>query len=259
MILYFSGTGNSAYTAERIGKEIGDEVQNLFEKLRGKDFSGMSSERPWVVATPTYAWRIPRILQEWLEKTELSGSRDIYFVMTCGDSIGNAGKYLRPLCARKGMNYRGCFQVVMPENYIALFRTPSEEEALKIIGQAEKSIDQAASVIQREEAFPEPAITLEDRLNSGLVNDVFYPLLVHAKKFYVTDACISCGVCERVCPLNNVRLENGRPVWGKNCTHCMACICRCPKEAVEYGRHSKGLPRYTFPQSGRCRDGYSAS
>lgn len=46
--------------------------------------------------------------------------------------------------------------------------------------------------------------------------------------------------------LNNIRLENGKPVWGKNCTHCMACICYCPKEAIEYGEKSKGKPRYHF-------------
>ena len=47
-------------------------------------------------------------------------------------------------------------------------------------------------------------------------------------------------------PLNNIRLENGKPVWGKHCTHCMACICYCPKEAIEYGKKSKGKPRYHF-------------
>ena len=25
----------------------------------------------------------------------------------------------------------------------------------------------------------------------------------------------------------------------------MACICRCPKKAIEYGKHSRGLARYT--------------
>ena len=32
MILYFSGTGNSAYVAKRIGKEIDDEVIDLICK-----------------------------------------------------------------------------------------------------------------------------------------------------------------------------------------------------------------------------------
>ena len=61
---------------------------------------------------------------------------------------------------------------------------------------------------------------------------------------YDLNACIGCGKCVELCPLNNIRLENGKPVWGKNCTHCMACICYCPKEAIEYGEKSKGKPRY---------------
>lgn len=46
--------------------------------------------------------------------------------------------------------------------------------------------------------------------------------------------------------MNNIHLENGKPLWGKNCTHCMACICYCPKEAIEYGKKSRGKPRYHF-------------
>ncbi|MBU9742838.1 EFR1 family ferrodoxin [Diplocloster agilis] len=245
MILYFSGTGNSEYTAKRIGKEIDDEVFNLFDKIRNRDFSDMHSERPWVVSVPTYAWRIPRIVEKWLENTRLKGNKDIYFVMTCGGSIGNAGKYLEKLCAEKKMNYCGCAGIVMPENYIALFSTPTEESALQIIEQAERVINDTAHVIKSCDKLVQSNISFGDKMNSGIVNGIFYPMFVHAKKFYATDACISCGKCAAVCPLNNVRLENGKPVWGGNCTHCMACICRCPKEAVEYGKHSHGLPRYT--------------
>ena len=72
MILYYSGTGNSEYAAKRIGGEIGDEVLNLFEKLRDGDVSEMHSEKPWVIVTPVYAWRIPRILREWMKKTKLT-------------------------------------------------------------------------------------------------------------------------------------------------------------------------------------------
>lgn len=245
MILYFSGTGNSEYTAKRIGKEIDDEIFNLFDKIRNRDFSDMHSERPWVVSVPTYAWRIPRIVEKWLENTRLKGNKDIYFVMTCGGSIGNAGKYLEKLCAEKKMNYCGCAGIVMPENYIALFSTPTEESALQIIEQAERIINDTAHVIKSCDKLVQSNISFGDKMNSGIVNGIFYPMFVHAKKFYATDACISCGKCAAVCPLNNVRLENGKPVWGGNCTHCMACICRCPKEAVEYGKHSHGLPRYT--------------
>ena len=79
-----------------------------------------------------------------------------------------------------------------------------------------------------------------------ILNPVFYRFFVKAEAFRATDACIGCGKCVELCPLNNIRLENGKPIWGKNYTHCMACICYCHKEAIEYGKKSKGKPRYLF-------------
>lgn len=248
MILYFSGTGNSEYVANRIASELQEECFNLFDRIRNNNFSGLSSERPWIIVCPTYAWRIPRILQNYLEKTSLSGNQNVYFVMTCGGSIGNAGKYLKQFCASKKMNYCGCFPILMPENYIAMFPTPKTEEALSIIEAAESKIDHAAALIKDSTAFPEPSLSIADKLSSGFVNEIFYPLFVHAKKFHVTDSCISCGKCMAVCPLGNIRFPDGKPVWGKNCTHCMACISRCPKECIEYGKKSQNMPRYTFPK-----------
>lgn len=245
MVLYFSGTGNSEYVAKRIGEGCGDEVINLFEKIQKLDFSEMHTERPWVVVAPTYAWRIPHIVQKWIENTVLAGNQDIYFILTCGGSIGNAGKYLAKLCKRKGMNNCGCMGIIMPENYIALFSAPTQQEALQIIDRAEPVIDQAVRHIMSGTPFPKADISFKDAINSGIINDIFYPLFVHAKKFYASDACISCGKCVHMCPLNNIHMDNGKPAWADNCTHCMACICHCPKEAIEYGKHSRGLSRYT--------------
>ena len=45
MILFFSGTGNSAYVAKRIGNGIGDDVTDLFAKIRDDDFSEIHTER----------------------------------------------------------------------------------------------------------------------------------------------------------------------------------------------------------------------
>lgn len=81
-------------------------------------------------------------------------------------------------------------------------------------------------------------------IKAGDTAPVFYRFFVKADAFRATDACTGCGRCVELCPLNNVHLKNGKPVWGKNCTHCMACICYCPKEAIEYSEKSKGKPRH---------------
>ncbi|MBW9173997.1 hypothetical protein [Clostridium estertheticum] len=51
---------------------------------------------------PTYAWRIPRIVEEWIAKTKFTGDVNAYFVINCGDTIGNANKYIKQLCQKKG-------------------------------------------------------------------------------------------------------------------------------------------------------------
>ncbi|MBR2867732.1 MAG: EFR1 family ferrodoxin [Clostridia bacterium] len=244
MILYFSGTGNSAYIAKRISTLTGEKTLDLFDRIRNKNYSPVESDSPFIICAPTYSWRIPHILREYLEKTPLTGNGKIYFLMTCGDDIGNAEKYLKKLCKKIEKEYMGCEYFRMPENYIAMFTAPNDEQALRIIAKSKKKIEESADIISSGKKFPTVKVNTVGRLKSGIVNTAFYAFCVKSKKFYAKDSCISCGKCEKVCPLSNISIADGKPVWGKNCTHCMACICKCPTQAVEYGKISEGKNRY---------------
>ena len=246
MILYFSGTGNSKYVAKRIADALDDEILNLNDRIKASDTLSVETGERVIIVTPTYAWRIPRVVRGWLRKTELRGARQAWFVMTCGSEIGNANKYNRDLCAEKAISCMGTAQIVMPENYIAMFSAPQADKARQIVAQAEPSIDRAIAAIQRNQPFAPTRNNLYDRFMSGPVNPIFYKFCVKADAFTVSDTCIGCGQCAKRCPMNNVTLKDGKPVWGKNCTHCMACICYCPVSAIEYGKKSVGQPRYHF-------------
>ncbi len=246
MILCFSGTGNSRYIAERISSALNEEIINLNAKIKARDYSAINSDKNVIVVVPTYAWRIPRVVSDWLSKTELTGAEKIWFVMDCGEEIGNASKYNHRLSEKKNLCYMGTAQIVMPENYVAMFGVPTKEQAKKIVENAEPFIDEVISRIKEQKPFDAPRNKLYDRFMSGAVNPIFYGFIVKADAFRVSDDCVGCGQCVKLCPLNNIGLKDGKPVWGKNCTHCMACICYCPKEAIEYGKKSVGKPRYRF-------------
>ena len=246
MILYFSGTGNSGYAARRIADGLGEPLLCLNDRIKAGDTAPVETGERLVIVTPTYAWRIPRIVEDWLLHTELTGAKRAWFVMTCGSEIGNADRYNRDLCTEKGLACMGTAQIVMPENYIAMFSAPQADEARQIVAKAEPSIDRAIAAIQRNQPFAPTRNNLYDRFMSGPVNLIFYKFFVNADAFTVSDACISCGQCAKRCPMNNVTLKDGKPVWGKACTHCMACICYCPVSAIEYGKKSVGQPRYHF-------------
>ena len=226
MIFCFSGTGNSRYIAQRIAEALRDPVIDLNVKIKAGDHSPIQTGRDVIVITPTYAWRIPRIASDWLAQTELTGAERVWFVMNCGSEIGNASQYNRRLAA--------------------MFAVPQAEEARKIVEKAEPTIAEVVARLKNGQAFPPPRSNLYDRFMSAAVNPVFYRFIVKAAGFRATDSCTGCGQCVRKCPTNNIRLENGKPVWGKECTHCMACICYCPAEAIEYGKKSFGKPRYQF-------------
>lgn len=252
MIVYFTGTGNSRYCAQLLEDRLQDPCLDAFCFIRNGVAAELSSQTPWVFVTPTYSWKIPRIFADFLRSGHFSGCRDAYFVMTCGEDIGNAPQANRRLCAQIGLEYRGTLPVVMPENYIAMFDVPQPAQAAEIIAAARPVLEQGSSCIREKVPFLPMKTKLLDRIKSGPVNALFYRFNVRAKPFWVSNACISCGRCRQVCPLGNIQLREGRPVWGRRCTHCMACICLCPVEAIEYGRSSQGKPRYQCPEYRDC-------
>ncbi len=244
MIFCYSGTGNSQWVAKQLAQEIQDELTAVNPLLKSGQRPAFHSQRPWVFISPTYAWRMPRVLEQWIRQTAFDVSKKAYFILTCGGSVGNAGAYAQKLCAEKQFDFGGLAEVVMPENYIALYDAPDEKESQAIIERAKSGLPALAGQILRQERISAPPVTLRSRFLSGPVNQLFYPVVVKDKAFVTKDSCTGCGLCAKRCPLNNIRLLEGKPHWQGHCTHCMACIGTCPTEAIEYGTKSQGRRRY---------------
>lgn len=131
MILYFTGTGNSQYIAKRMKEKTSDDMICINDRIKRKDTDSIA---------------------------------------VSGDSIGKADRHNQELCVKKNWTYMGTAQIVMPENYIAMFPVPDEKEAGKIIEAAEPAIEQAISCIQMTKKFLDRKGHFWDGLLSGLVN-----------------------------------------------------------------------------------------
>lgn len=244
MILYFSGTGNSEYLANKLGDELDDEVVDLFSYIKEGKSGEFISEKPFVLVSPTYSWRVPLFVSEYLRKCDFKGSRDFYLVINYGGSCGNAYKYIKEDCDKIGLNFRGLYGVRMPENYLMLFDLDSKEVNKKIIHEARAELDMIGSFIRNKENFPKDKVNFIGKFQSAVINPIFFKFITKDKKFYASEKCISCGLCEKVCVLNNISYDKGKPVWNGTCTHCAACISKCPVGAIEYGKKTQGKERY---------------
>ncbi len=123
-------------------------------KNQTNDYSEIHSDRPIVFVFPIYAWQMPHIVRDFIKKVKFSGTKKVYFIATCGAESGNAVHFIKNLCYEKHLHFMGIMTIKMPENYIALFSTPSKEKAAEIVSAAKPKAVKAAGYILTERSFP---------------------------------------------------------------------------------------------------------
>ena len=255
MILYFSATGNTKYAAETLAELLDDEALDLLPRIKSHDYSQIRSEKPFVICSPVFVSEMPRFLAGYLKKTPLAGNSRVYFIFTSGGFTGISSVLARRIVMQKAAGsenhlvYMGSADLTMPGNYIAsnLFPTPAQSEIEKRIRTSAESLLSAAQQISEGKHIEERHVRLLETAITLPFNPVWCSTRQGTGGFHATDQCISCGKCEKLCPVNAIRIEDKKPVWTqKTCAHCMSCIQNCPTEAIEYGKITQGKERYLF-------------
>ncbi|MBO7449538.1 MAG: EFR1 family ferrodoxin [Clostridiales bacterium] len=249
MVFYFSGTGNSKFVAEKVASVIGQKTIDITSYTKNNETPVFTDNEVYVFVCPSYMSSPARLMTEFIESATFPEGATAYLVVTCASSMGISPRVGADICKEKGMKFMGAAQVVMPQDYIILFSTKDREGSRKIVSDAIPVIEKIAATIKDGGTLDIDTIgAVEYAITKG-VREVYYKYFMKTKRFRTTDACVSCGMCAKVCPLTNIVMKDGKPSWGTSCTHCMACINRCPKDAIEYGRGSVGKPRYKGPEA----------
>lgn len=252
MIFYFTGTGNSLYTAKAIASQQGEELVSIVAAVRGGgdvfEYELRENEIIGFVC-PVHAWGPPPIVMQFIRKLKLRNYQGNYsfVVLTCGGSTGNAVKRIARSLKAKGLTLSSGYSVIMPNNFILMGNVDSEEVQQQKLSAAEEVLQEINEAVARK--------ARQFKMNRGpvpwLFSGVFHPMFakskVDQKKFYATDQCTGCGICVKVCNTGNIRLDAARPEWGADCTQCAACLHFCPSQAVQYGKATVNKGRYVNP------------
>lgn len=242
LICYFSATGNSLQAAKDIAA-----------KLPGTDLVSMT--RPHVSPAgyervgfvfPCYGEGLPNIVKRFIKNLSVSENKGTYFftVVTGGEEPGNCIPQVSGLLRKKGaaLDYGGFVKAY--GNYLILH--PQPDDAEKQAAAAHLAANAAADDILAKKRTAIP----KGKLSYALMYAMVSPNFKRGARlnFKVTDACVSCGKCVRVCPVGNIALKDGKPVFGNRCELCVACVQWCPQKAIVGGKATGASPRYHHPE-----------
>ena len=255
-IYYFTGTGNSYYIAKKLSEKLIGELIPIAQVI---DRTEITTDADVIgIVFPVYYGDIPVIVKDFCIKLKNIQNKFIFAVANYGGGFAKTFLSLNKYLKSNGGQLKGKYGIHMPQNAFL----KKWENNKKIILKSHKKIEIITNQVkQLKKGFffsniinfiiIYPIFAIFDSLGiikksmlkySGLSmeNSLDKTIKFSDKSYKTNELCNGCGICVKVCPVNNIIIENNKPKWYNNCETCLACYSLCPVKAIEGGVGEKG-------------------
>jgi len=240
MVFYFTGTGNSLKVAKDIGSVLDNCEINSMTTFNKEHINNDYDRIGFIF--PVYAEGIPNAVKRFISNTKFPKNNPYYFtVATHGGLDGNAIPIIYKQLSERGIYLNAGFEIKMVANYVCKYNMVKNIEKIK--NNSQKKIDVVKELVKNK---------VQNRIKR-LNPLIFWPekaaksYPTKDKGYNISEKCIGCSICYKVCPVKNIEMENNRPIFKNNCEQCMACIQYCPNKSINYKNKTQKRRRYTNP------------
>jgi ferredoxin len=174
----------------------------------------------------------------------------VFAIAVNGGQVANTLVQLKKALARYTITLAAGWGITMPSNYIPWGGPGPQDQQQKLFESARGKIVDLADKIQKRSILSVETGPLWQRMIfSGLAHPMSAPHIPRMdKRFWVDEKCNHCEICQKVCPADNITIQDGKPVWNQHCEQCFACLQWCPQEAIQYGKNTPKYERYHHPE-----------
>ena len=227
MVFYFTSTGNSLYVARQLDAEVRSIPQEMKRAERH-----YKADRIGIVC-PLFELDLPGYVKDFIRGSAFETDY-FYIIVTYGMHHGGVAERAQQFLESLGRKADYINTIIMLDNAIIVFDMEAQRK-LDPEKQVDAHIAALKADIDARRREIQPAAEEEKRFYAGFMKMTEEKGHMYSFPLYaVTDACVGCGTCTRVCPRGCIRLENGRPAYDyTNCINCMACAHACPQLAIK--------------------------
>ncbi len=247
IIIWFSSTGNSYALAQQLAKYRDCEIVSLIDLVKHEQYDFTAYDKIGVIY-PVYALGLPKILERWIKKMQFNADCYIYTIANYGGKPGQVNRIIQNLFWKvHRFDNIGSWSIKMPENYIPLREALSEGEQNELFEQANGRM----SAIALDVAESKVGCWDDSNAFLGFIGKISYFFFKYFSSksdvfLRVSDQCTLCGLCEKICPVNNITIKD-KVTFNHHCEHCLGCLQWCPAQAIDLVVRSKGRRRYRHP------------
>jgi len=260
-IFYFSGTGNTWWVSEHIAEELTKHgfraTAHSIEQVTREEAAALIEKSSIIgLGFPIYGSDVPRIFHNFIRTLpKQKVQKSVLGFVTQMVWSGNGINFLKEELSSNGYRIRWAAEFNMPNNIaLPILPLPYSSDTNKFKPQLTKCSRKITELCMK-------IVNNEDlRQHDHLIHSAAGWIqrgpfrLAHnwGRKFWSVDpeACTSCGRCAQICPVENIRMVDGLPIFGSECVYCMRCFNYCPTLAVHYMNISNKRAKRNRPYQG---------
>lgn len=223
LIFYFTATGNCLHVA----RELGENIISIPQALKDKKTEYEADEIG--IVYPIYGHMPPKIVKRFIENVSLK-ARYKFAILTYGNRKCNATEIWRDDSHAAGYDFDYITTVKMVDNFLPSF---DMNEQMRIDKHIPEQLAVIKADLEQHKQWIQPVTEEERQIHADFMARAGGLLMIQSQDLLeITDNCIDCGFCTKVCPRGNFSFTSEGIETSGDCEFCLACAQNCPQKAI---------------------------